>query len=156
MFANHIIDVRGMTTLDVNTFPNAQTSAPQPCLYAQLPSGIHELTYTEASRRAVDDFVAHILRIYAEAQANDVGETRLFLIDNSRVGSQPIKYTLERLREVLGQMDENYSSRVAILYTNSLLINMIKSLVNSLPRRHREFRIFGVNEREAAIEWLMR
>jgi len=124
------------------------------CLRSRIGDRIHVLTCTETSTTAVDALTAHIAAIYTEVQNAPPPMHRL-LIDNSSVDIQPIKYMLERLREVLPSVNAGHApTRVALLHSNGLMINMVRVLLNTLTHHALEVRIFCKHEREDAINWL--
>jgi len=129
---------------------------PQPtCIRTMLPGNIHVLTYTEVSRRAVDELAQHILDIYHENQAELAkGETILSFLIDSRVGSQPIKYTLSRMRQTVGRIEGDHGTQIAIILSDNLMMNMLRTLSNQVMRRSDVLHIFGADEYEAAIAWL--
>lgn len=135
------------------------TVHPQPaCIRTRLESGIHVLTYTESSRKAVDQLAQHILDIHTEGQANIASGAHhvRVLVDNGRVGSQPIRYTMSKMRGVMASLEGEYSSRVAVLFGESALMNVVRTLSNSVMGGRNEFRLFGLQEYDAAVEWLLR
>ena len=144
-----------MTTQKVDhTTPNDAQSQ-LACIRSESDDGIHVLAYTEISRKAIDELAQHITDIYHELLAKPAEDVTVacFLID-SRIGSQPVKYTMARMRETVGQMKGDHKSRIAIVLTDNLMMNMLSTLSNQVMRGQDEFRLFRADEYDAAFAWL--
>lgn len=119
------------------------------CLYHRLDSGIHEFVMTGASRAAVDEFVAAL-----EEMANFMppGKTAPILLDSS-VGMQPTSYIFSRTLMMIRKYPPSQeSSRIAIIFKPSVLMNTIEVMMRIFPRL--QVRFFKPEEREAALIWL--
>lgn len=118
-----------------------------------LPDDILLLRFNVVSRQAVDLFVEAI----AATDAPQMSHIQRVLVD-SRVGTQPIKYTFMKVREVfsMSQQFEPTSEGldVAIVLGDSLFITVCKTFLRSLSLRNVEFRFFAKDEYDQALEWL--
>ena len=123
------------------------------CHYALLDSGIHELTFTVASRAAVDELVVHMNAIYDRTPPRGVARV---LVQHCNVGMQPVTYMFQRMREWHARRPVHFSSRAAILVDDTILAWLVDSLLKTILRTAAvEIRYFDSSDREAAIRWLL-
>jgi hypothetical protein len=118
-----------------------------------MDSGIHELTFTEASRAAVDELVAHMNGIYDSTPPRGIARV---LVQHHNVGMQPVTYMFQRMREWHARRPVHFSSRAAILIDDTILAWLVDSLLRTVLRTAAvELRYFDARDREAAIRWLL-
>lgn len=121
------------------------------CTHTQLDHDIHELTFMESSRTAVDDLVTHIKAIMEATPLH--APPGKYLIDCSRVDVPPLKYIagkvkyLESLRPA-----ERTPAKISILYEGFL--GTAANTILSFAMKNR-FRFFKPGERDAALAWLI-
>lgn len=124
----------------------------QPCLYRQ-EGAMHIFTYTEASRSAVDAYMAHLREVLKTTPPH----TKLIriLTDSSQCPkAQPLVYMMTQLREI----DKNYPQRPLVrnasLFDGGVISSITDSLFSTFSRRDK-FRVFKPSQREQAVAWLM-
>ena len=123
------------------------------CSYTLLDSGIHELTFTEASRAAVDELVVHMNAIYDATPPRGVARV---VVQHRNVGMQPVTYMFQRMREWHARHPVRFSSRAAILIDDTILSWLVDSLLKTVLRTAAvEIRYFDTSDREAAMRWLL-
>jgi hypothetical protein len=123
------------------------------CMYGELDTGIVELTFTEASREAVDELLLHMDEIYRSADANPIVRV---LVDHRNVGMQPVTYMYQKMREWNASHRVYFSSRAAILIDDTFLVRLVDSLLKTVLRTAMvEIRYFTSGDRDAAIRWLL-
>lgn len=121
------------------------------CLRSRIGGDVHVLTYTEASTTAVDALVTHLQAIHTETQYDT---PRRILVDSSSVGTQPVNYKMDRLRNVLPGVNTPHATRIAVLHTNSVMMRIVRVLLSTLTHNNLHIRVFYQHERTAAIAWL--
>lgn len=84
------------------------------CAYHLHDNGIHELTYYESSRYAVDEMIAHVENILTQLPP-DVTLIRV-LTDSSQAASQPFQYMLSKLRALATKYPNHPYIRSASLF----------------------------------------
>jgi hypothetical protein len=118
-----------------------------------LDSGIHELTFTEASRAAVDELVLHMNSIYDTIPPKGVARV---IVHHDNVGMQPVTYMFQRMRDWHTRHPVHFSSRAAILVDDTILAWLVDSLLKTILRTAAvELRYFDTRDRETAIRWLL-
>jgi hypothetical protein len=123
------------------------------CIYGPLENGILELTFTEASREAVDELLLHMNEIYRMAGANDIVRV---LVDHTDVGMQPVTYMFQKMREWNASHRVYFYSRAAVLIDDTFLVWLVDSLLKTVLRTAAvEIRYFASSERDAAVSWLL-
>jgi hypothetical protein len=122
-------------------------------MYGELDNGVLELTFTEASREAVDELLLHMNEIYRTAGANEIVRV---LVDHRNVGMQPVTYMYQKMREWNASHRVYFSSRAAILIDDTFLVRLVDSLLNTVLRTTVvDIRYFSSGQRDAAIRWLL-
>jgi hypothetical protein len=119
------------------------------CVYTRLPNGIHEFVMTEASRAAVDEFVAALEEM---AQFLPPGKTAPILMD-STIGMQPTSYIISQTLQMIRKYPPpQENQRMAIILRPSFLLNTIAVMLRIFPFLN--VRFFKPEERDEAVQWL--
>lgn len=121
------------------------------CSGEQLENGIHHLVFHKASRQAVDEFANYGMMVLDKRASDE--EKVMFLIDISKSGLPPVRYSIESLRKVW----KDRSSKnvfVAYLHSKSLVIALFLPVLEAL-RLHTNRRLFPDSAEDQAIKWLL-
>ena len=121
------------------------------CICTRLDNGIHEFTFTESSREAVDEFTDHVKRVL-DTTPMDAPPT-CYLVDNSQVEFVPLTYARVKIKEMDAHRPEGRDpSRVALLYDGFMVYIANSVLAVTLKNR---FRFFKPSDRDRAMDWLL-
>lgn len=123
------------------------------CLYIHHENGIHEYVFLRATRKSIDEWIAHADIAMQNQPMDRPAHT---LVDISQSGMPPINYTMSRARTWQGANKERPSGRIAVLYHPGLFLSMVEGLIGMLSRRGQEqYRFFPEGKREEAVAWLL-
>ena len=121
-------------------------------VYTKIEPNIHYFKMAEASRKAVDEYIAileTLIQNYAE------GEVMHTLMDSS-VGAQPLSYIFSQIRNLLKQYPKQTrhqtESKLALILPAGPLVHLIEGLLRSFPQLRT--RIYSPGEDHKAIAWL--
>ena len=123
--------------------------------YRHYDNGIHELTYKDASRKAVDAFYSYLEKFAQEGQPSD---TYFILNDLRESGHQPLSYYFSQLRRVNSQYHPSKRPAACIAlvyYSNSPLIGTVDTFIRMVSPRNITIRIFPNNSYDSAVTWLL-
>lgn len=123
-----------------------------PCEYIHHNSGIHEFIFHEASRAAVDEFIAHINRIMRQSPPD---KTTLILIDVSPSGPVPMGYFIERVRHIVARAPHRLPTRATVLYRDKSVMAIMHHIVTMLAGHQDQISFHPVGQRTKAINWLL-
>ncbi|MDX1993308.1 MAG: hypothetical protein SF029_13025 [bacterium] len=91
-----------------------------------------------------------------ETPADDVV---LFLLDGSLSHlNPPLSYTFQRAKDFMRRHALPPRRRVAVLYTNGLLVSLLDTFLSSLTGYNSDFsitRFFKADQRDEAVQWLL-
>jgi hypothetical protein len=121
------------------------------CIYTRLDNGIHELTFYESSRMAVDEMVSHMSNIL-KTTPEDAPAT-CYMVDNSKADVIPINYLRIGIKDLSAQRPSNREpGRLAVIYDGAMggLVNTVLTLAMK-----NKFRFFKPEKRDEAIAWLL-
>lgn len=121
------------------------------CAGKQLENGIHHLIFYKASRQAVDEFAAYGMMVLDKRASDE--EKVMFLIDISRSGLPPVRYSVESLRTVWKDRSSK-NVRVAYLHSKSLIIALFVPVLEAL-RLQTQRKLFPDDAQDQAITWLL-
>lgn len=118
-----------------------------------LPNGIHEFTWTSASREAVDVWMDYNAALYETLQTT---ETVRNLHTIQSVNFPPISYVVRKARHLQTLFPEQPNTRSAILFQSRFFGGMINTLSSMLNRKGKDLtRFFSMDERDEAVAWLL-
>lgn len=122
------------------------------CEYIQHESGIHEIIFYEATRRAVDEYMTYNEQIVVNANPD---ETVTILLDVTRSGLPPMAYLMGQVRQHMKKYPWRLSTRVAIVYENSRLLGLLRSSTQLVTTQQDTLNYFKADQRETAMKWLL-
>jgi hypothetical protein len=133
------------------TAPNDTNNDLEHCSYVFHENGIHEFIIKHPTRRAADELVGYI-----NTKLNDIPPTQTIreLVDFS-AGVPPIAYLARRGREIMSS-SSSPRLRVAFLYQQSAAMTILRSLVDLVHLNTIHVKAFQTQQREQAIEWLLK
>lgn len=112
-----------------------------------------ELRFTEASRKAVDDLLAHLLDIVASHGAGD--DVRLFINNHDLRRGQPITYLLSQLKAHKRHFDVPFHIRIAANFNMMPIAQLLELFLRTLYSNKIAFKPFMVTDNEGALNWLL-
>ena len=122
------------------------------CTYELVEDNLHELTFTEVSREAVDEFAAHLDRLLRAARPDDT----VGLISNNQLNKpQSTGYALSRTRAVLHALPQRPAVRAALL-DDGFFAKIVDGLFRTVLLRRDRLRVFRHHERAKMLDWLRR
>lgn len=121
------------------------------CIYHLRQDGIHEFTFTKASRQAIDEWVEHANGIYANVTEQDHLK---FLIDLRESGVMPLPYLSQRGRAWVNSLKIHPQVNMAILHKGDVLLSLSNALIRNLRLGHLHVHWFHSDKYQAAITWL--
>ena len=131
----------------MHTMTNDNTSD---CEYTQLPTGIHEFIFHKSSRSAVD---FHIGTVEDICKNTSDDERRYFLSDFSESGMLPIRYGMNKVRDLSKAGITLNNLTIAIVINDNLMTQTLTTLVNTFAK-NTKIRFFGVKAKDEALQWL--
>jgi hypothetical protein len=122
------------------------------CIHRLLEGNIREFTFTftEASRRAVDDMVEILEQLQIEAANGDRGDHSIPSLVDSTVGLQPLNYAFLKVKPLISKYPLMRRARVAMLVSPTPLLKTIDMIMRSVA----PVRFYTADQREAALAWL--
>ncbi len=122
------------------------------CIYSKIEPNIRHLLMTEASRKAVDEYIEIMESFMDNYEEDQVIHT---LMDSS-VGVQPIAHIFSRTRKLIKkypQANRNQSeTKLALILPSIPMVSMIETMMRAFPQL--QTRIFTPGQQEEAIAWL--
>jgi hypothetical protein len=131
---------------------NTQTH--EHCTYTHLPNGVHRFVFTSSSPEAVDEWITHLEKLYANSSRKRVLR---ILVDSREVAGQPLDYASERSREMNARFPNRPPTRTAFLYSAIFLESLARTFIIMLSRIDMDkVQFFPGDSREAdAMAWLV-
>lgn len=123
----------------------------QYCDYRLLDNGVHQLVFLSTNRKTVDEMLK-CLTTMVETDP-DAPYIRC-LIDNSQVGTLPLKYMFQQTRQWSKSNPNRPRAKIASLFDVRLFMGVIETFVATMSRGDR-IKFFHPNDRDKAIEWLV-
>ena len=120
------------------------------CVYEVLDRGIHRFVWTAQTPELVDEYLAHIERIYNTQPYNK----RLRLLIDVRAAIPPFRYGLYRSKQFFSKYPMQPETRAAYICPSSILITLLDSSLRMLPPGA-ERRFFLDDQEEDALAWLL-
>lgn len=124
------------------------------CLYTELPDGVHQFTFHETSREAVDEWTNHLEQLQLAHKWYGKGIVRLML--DARAGSLPIRYLFECLSDYNREYAELTPPHVRMAYVygeESQMLSIFASFADLMPVPTRAA-FFKSEEFDKALGWL--
>jgi hypothetical protein len=118
----------------------------------QYTNGIHEFVFLKGSRRAVDEYLAELRRIFESASSDS---TVKVLLDIRQTGLPPIAYLSAQIHEWHKECPSVGMTYTAILYSGSSALMLLKNLTRLFSRNGQEqVRFFEQDRRDEAMAWM--
>jgi hypothetical protein len=124
------------------------------CSYIHLENGIHEFTFHDSSREALDEFFHQLEQIFLESVGTPLNRYIVDITGGDREVS--IVSMTTRFRRLETQFPTRAPGRTALLVKNGSMLTVIDGIIRALAPRRDETRFFGVDKRDDAIQWLLR
>lgn len=122
------------------------------CKHLQHAEGFHEFIFLAASRQSIDEWFAHLERLYPSAP---LGGTVRLLLNIERSGMLPLTYTAQQARQFINHNRVNLRLKLAYLHTASFPLTLVQRFWRSMQLDGDfEAAYFLVEERPAALDWL--
>lgn len=112
-----------------------------------------ELRFTEASRKAVDELIAHLLEIIKEH--NEDHFVRIFVNNGDLRRGQPIAYLIGQLKDHKVHFDTLFHVRIAANFNLMAIAQLLELFLRSLYSNKITFKPFMITDTEGALEWLL-
>jgi hypothetical protein len=128
------------------------------CVRKDHPDGYIELTYTEVSRRAVDDLIDHLKDIAGKSRYTPelMPPTIRVFVNSSGVSSgQTISYLVSRLRQDRRQITARKPVRLAVIFHNPSVVWIINMFLDTLYSGEIIFRAFNPSQGDEARAWVL-
>lgn len=122
------------------------------CNYQLVEGGIHQFTFTTASRKAVDQYIDHLETILPTVTAS--AEIRV-LLDIRSAGFPPIAYFATRMRNLNYRLPYRVYTRTVILYQSSMILSLLETAIFLLMKPSHDTVQFVHNNRTDAVNWLL-
>ena len=123
-----------------------------PCHYERLEDDIHQLTFQETSRHAVDAALGHLDRLMRETAPDN---TVRIIVLNTNNKPQPVSYVVTKARSMMIELPQRAKLRAALV-EEGFFATILDSVFRALLNRHDRLRVFGYAERDKMLEWLRR
>jgi len=121
------------------------------CSYEQV-NGIHLFRFERPSRRAVDEWLLHLDRVYASSFSDE----RVRIAMEYAVRGMPhLSYATERLRQWNSAQHHLPRTRVAFLHNNATMAMIIDGIVRLLISERHTVHFFNIRHADDAFDWLM-
>lgn len=98
-----------------------------------LDDNIHELVFTESSRRTIDHFLDMLVQFYGE----NTDDNLYFVLDMCESGMLPLRYLTKELGHVLEAYPEREAARIALVLDDPQMLNVTRALLDTIVRRDR-------------------
>jgi hypothetical protein len=123
------------------------------CAYNRLDNGIHELTFRESSREAIDEFFHHVESILKNTDPSSVAR---YILDVTQA-DRPVSMMgiIQRFRKLETQMPRRAKGRTAILHPQGSMLSFVDGLIRALAPTQDITRFFPVEKRAEAIAWVL-
>jgi hypothetical protein len=126
--------------------------SPSPaCIHHFHDEKIHEYTFTEISRRALDEMFATIEEVLTDAEKNNPGEPYKPALVDSRIGIQPLNYAFQRMRPLVNRYPGIERVRIALIVPPTPLLSAVSKILHTVTPMH----FYKPTEREQALAWLL-
>lgn len=120
------------------------------CSYFQT-NGIHMFRFERPSRRAVDEWLLHLDRVYASGPDKQVRIAMEYTVR----GMPHLSYATERLRQWSSSQHHLPRSQVAFLHNNATMAMIIDGIVRLLISERHTVHFFNIRHADDAFDWLM-
>jgi|GEM_PF-3179838 len=125
------------------------------CTVYQHSPTIYEYWLHQATKAAVDDWMAASLEVVQQMPPGKLPHT----IVNTPTGIAPLNYTMMSLRNWMKDNPEyayTMNGKLALMLPNSFFSTTITGMVKAFSRNKIQVNVFGINERQDAIDWLVK
>jgi hypothetical protein len=123
------------------------------CRYTIDDSGIHKWTWYDFSHQAVDEWLAQLETIYAQAAD---GET-VHIIHYFQAHRLPsVSYIVRQMRELHRRYPDQPRTRAAVLYHSEVMADYLQMIARLLDRPEiDQTRFFGIDRYREALTWVL-
>lgn len=114
---------------------------------------IHRIVFLNASREAIEEWVAVMDAIYDHLTPDDAVR---FLFDERPSGPLPLTYSINRGIRWTRTLEYHPSARVAFLFPDRMITSLANTMLGLVQRqmRHLSVRLFDPTQELEAIAWL--
>lgn len=120
------------------------------CEHSTLDGNIQHYRFTEPSRRAIDEFIAHLERVIPTLPLD---QPHLALIDIRESGMPSLAYLSTQMRKYVNQLEYRLKSRVVIVYGSGTVYTMVNTAIQMFTRRDYDEIRFVQGDLDEAIAW---
>jgi hypothetical protein len=125
------------------------------CTHIAHAEGYHELVWYDSSLSTVDEYIAHVARIYTELPA-DTHLIRWLVRDAGTAGLPSVNYFSNRVRELERRFPDRPNTRAAILYGKGIKLLLLNAMITLTNLRGRDTtRFFPLDGEAEARAWLL-
>ncbi len=138
------------TAPDMHSTPSAE---PAPLTYHHDEiNAVHEFKFHESTPRAVNVWLDHMERIYADISTD--AQVRLWM-DITESGSLPVSYAMNKTYRWMSKLDVHPNARMVFVHKPDMLMYLADQLFRTLRLNHLQTRFFTADHSEAARAWLV-
>jgi len=125
------------------------------CTYIAHDDGVHEFILADGSNETLDQWLHHTDRIFSE---HPPGQLLRVLYVSQRDLLPSIPALMARVRILYKRHPMRPPARQVIIYDNPRMVSILNVFVqmSNLTGRADATRFFGKDQREEALEWLMK
>jgi hypothetical protein len=113
---------------------------------------VHEYTFRDGSRKAVDEWYELLGQAYQQATASGTDYLRI-LVDISQANQPPLSYAFQKAKELIKLYPDVPPRRIAFIGTSSVLPTLLKPFIRLL-RSELDFNYFQPHAKIEAHAWL--
>jgi hypothetical protein len=123
------------------------------CEYRVFDNGIHEFIIKGSSREHADAFMSHLDHIYATHTGSNA---TVRMLSENKQGILPMSYIMSQIKRLMEKYPNTAPTRAAIILPDSPMTSILDTFIRLLRVRQNKVRYYKPQQREAAIEWLLR
>jgi hypothetical protein len=127
------------------------------CEYEKLEGDIHQYTFNDNTREAVDEWV-RLMNAVQEAEGLDLSKgTMRIMVIHPEKGMLPLSYAAKTVERWLKTLPHRRPTRLASVYGKNALFSLIEAFTRIMRLQDNVLvRLFPIQQREEALTWLMK
>lgn len=123
------------------------------CLYRRHDNGIHEFTFVEATRQAVDEWFGHIEILMREVPP---GTMMYYLVRSTAPAQLPVAYMVKCAQRWMSENAHIHTARVVFLHRSHFYYPHAKSFIRAWQMSNGiAVRFYPHDRHEDAVRWLL-
>jgi hypothetical protein len=123
------------------------------CSYHVLSTGVHEFSFQESSRAAINEWIDHLVHLLETSPSDDALS---LIVDTRQSGTLPMGYLIGKLRDVYRKYNQSPSLRLAFLSKNSALMMFAQMLAEIAASNEEKIIQYHQSPTEdEAVAWLL-